>query len=155
LRVEPDTHLRVTRFQVRGQARPAAIVYGGGEALLGAAEAAGDWEERRGPLFRYGSGFVSRLPEARVKWNVVGRALALYAPRGPEFGTVEVRLDGRVAAVLDLRADLPEASQVIWRSADGEDGGHALVLVSKSGRMPVDALEVWSGSGTRTGPISR
>ena len=155
LRVEPDSHLRVDRFRVRGQSRPAGIYYGADEALLGAAEAAADWEERNGPLFRFGRGLVSRNPAARVKWNVVGGRLALFSPRGPEFGQVEVRLDGRIAAVLDLHAEKPEASNVVWRSAESADEGHALVLISRSGRMPVDAVEVLSGSGAISRLISR
>ena len=155
LRVESDSHLRVDRFRVLGRSRPAGISFGAVEALLGSAEAAGDWEERSGPLFRFGIGRVSRKPAARVKWNVVGGRLALFSPRGPEFGKVEVRLDGRVAALLDLYADRPEASGIVWRSAESADEGRALVLISKSGRLPVDALEVRSGSGTLPRFISR
>jgi hypothetical protein len=98
---------------------------------------------------------VSRKPAARVKWNVVGARLALFSPRGPEFGEVEVRLDGRIASVLDLHADRPEASGLVWRSAESSDEGRALVLISRSGRMPVDAVEVLSGSGTLSRLISR
>ena len=125
-------------------ARPgsARICFGAVEALLGAAEAAGDWEERRDPIFRFGTGVVSRKPAARVKWNVIGSRFALFSPRGPEFGTVEVSLDGRMVALLDLHADQPEESRVVWRSSKLRDDFHALTLTVKNGRMPVDSLEV-------------
>ena len=145
LRVETNTQMRVGKFRIRGQAGSARINFGAGEALLGAAEAAADWEERRDSLFRFGSGVVSRQPAARAKWNVVGGRLTLFSPRGPEFGAVEVRLDGRMVAVLDLYTDRPEGSRVVWQSLKIKDDFHALALIARSGRMPVDSLEVHSG----------
>jgi hypothetical protein len=56
---------------------------------------------------------------------------------------------------LDLYADRPEASGIVWRSAESADEARALVLISKSGRMPVDAVEVLSGSGPLSRFISR
>jgi hypothetical protein len=146
LRVGTNTHLRVSKFAIRGTARPAQFSFGANEALLGAAQPAAEWQPRRDPLFRFGNGVVSRKPTARAKWNVAGNRLRLWSPRGPEFGEVEVRLDGKVAAVLDLRSDRAEASRVIWESSNLEDGFHALALTTRNGRLPVDSLDVSSGA---------
>ena len=77
--------------------------------------------------------------------NVVGRNRQLWSPRAPGFGSVEVRVDGRIAATLDLRADTETNSQPVWSLAGLADTSHAVVLVAKSGRLPVDCLEVTSG----------
>jgi len=146
LLVETNTHLRVMRFEVRGQARAAQMSFGANEALLGAAEPADDWEQQHSSLFRFGNGVVSRKPDARAKWNVQGSELRLWSPRGPEFGEVEVRLDGQVVAVLDLHATQAEPSRVVWQSSTLKGEFHALVLSARSGRMPVDSLEVRSGT---------
>ena len=146
-RVAAHTHLVVQKFGVTGQRRMARISLGSNEALLGAAEAASDWEERNDVKFRFGRGRVSRLPGARAKWNVIGRQFELWSPRGPDFGEVEVRLDGRPVAELDLRAETLEPSRVVWQSAKLRDEGHALVLMATSGRLPVDSVDVVSGRG--------
>lgn len=144
LRVGTNTYVRVGRFVVRGRPGPARISFGANEALLGAAEAPADWEARSGAEFRFGRGVVSRQTGARAKWNVIGSELRLWSPRGPEFGEVEVRLDGRMAAVLNLHASEIKSSSVVWQSPRLKDAGHALVLVAHRGRMPVDSLEVVS-----------
>ena len=145
LRDEKNTHLYVERFQIRGKAQPAPASFGSAEALLGAAESPRDWDERRDSSFRFGLGHVSRKPGARAKWNVIGSRLQLWSPRGPEFGKVELRLDGKPEATVDLHAELPEASRVVWRSPALKDDFHALVLNAKGGPMPVDCVEVLSG----------
>jgi hypothetical protein len=112
------------------------------EALLGAGESLGDWSEVRDAVFRYGSGVVSKGASARAKWNVIGGALTLWSPRGPGYGTAEVRLNGRTAATLDLHADRAVPSQPVWSAPALADGCHTVVVLGKSGRMPVDCLEV-------------
>lgn len=145
--VAAHTHLVVRHFTLTGQRRMARVSLGSNEALLGAAEAASDWEERNEVEFRFGRGCVSRLSGARAKWNVIGRQVALWSPRGPDFGEVEIRLDGRPVAKLDLRAEALEPSRVVWQSHPLRDEGHALVLTARQGRMPVDSVDVLSGRG--------
>lgn len=144
LRVETNTHLRVGKFVVRGQPKPARINFGANDALLGAAEAPADWETRSGAGFRFGNGLVSSKTRARVKWNVIGSGLKLWSPRGPDFGEVEMHLDGRVVATLDLHSQINLASSIVWQSSSLKEGFHSLVLVANRSRMPVDTLEVVS-----------
>lgn len=142
LMVEPHSHLSVDKFQVSGQATPARLTYLFTEALLGAGEKPEDWQEQRESRFLNGVGVLSRKENARVKWNVAGRRMALWSPRGPEFGRAEILLDGRSAGVFDLHADKPTDSQVVWTSPVLPNGFHAVGLRAQSGLLPVDCLEV-------------
>jgi hypothetical protein len=124
LLAEPHSHLGVDRFCIAGEPVEGSLAYLSTEALLGAGEKPADWQDRRQSSFRYGVGVVSRRPDARVKWNVVGRRMSLWSPRGPEFGKVEIRLDGRHQAVLDLHGSNPEPSRPVWSSGELPDAGH-------------------------------
>jgi hypothetical protein len=146
LLVEPHSHLGVERFRVAGEPLENKLSYLSTEGLLGAGEKPADWEDRRDWIFRYGVGAVSRRPCGRIKWNVVGTRMTLWSPGGPAFGKIEVRLDGRRQAVLDLHTAGPVASRPVWASGRLPDGGHAVVLQSISGVFPADCLETASGS---------
>lgn len=140
--VEPKTHLSVDRFALKGKSLPAHIAYLGVEGLLGAGERPSQWEELRSPEFRFGVGQVSKQPQARVKWNVVGRRLILWSPSGPRFGKVEVRLDGKAVAMLDQHSEQLTASRPVWSSTQLSGLQHALVCLAAEGQMAVDSLEV-------------
>jgi len=142
--VAPGSSLAVDRFQVQGRAKPALLSFLWTEALLGAGESPADWDERAGAEFRFRSGVVSKRAAARVKWNVVGRDLRLWSPRGPGFGSAQIRVDGRVEAAIDFHADKPMNSQPVWSMAGLPDAAHAVVLSVTSGHVPVDCLEVGS-----------
>jgi len=152
LLVEPHSYLVVDRFRVAGLPVKGSLNCLSTEALRGAGEKAADWQERSGPEFRYGVGVSSRRPKARVKWNVVGTRLILWSPRGPEFGKIEIRVDGRPETVVDLRSDKPEPFGAVWTSRPLPDAAHAVVLQSVAGVFPVDSLEVWREE--KTVPIS-
>jgi hypothetical protein len=146
LRLDPYSHVVVGRFQIQGAPKPARMSFLWTEALLGAGESPADWTEARDARFRYGLGAVSKADAARAKWNIVGSGLTLWSPRGPTYGTVEVRVDGRTVATLGLHADAPIRSEPVWSVADLPDTFHALVLTAKSGCLPLDCLEVAGGS---------
>jgi len=140
--VEPKSHLAVDRFALTGRAVSARIPYLGLEGLLGAGENPAQWEERRSPEFRFGLGLVSKQPQARVKWNMVGRRLILWSPSGPDYGKVEVRLDGHTVTMLDQHSDQPITSRPVWTSPQLSGLQHALVCRSTEGLLAVDSLEV-------------
>jgi hypothetical protein len=141
-RLDAHSHLVVDHFRVNGTPRAASLSYLWTEALLGAGESPADWSEVRDGSFRYGSGGISKKSPARAKWNMFGSAFTLWSPRGPNYGSVEVRLDGQKATILDLHADRAVSSQPVWSARDLPDNFHTVVLVSKSGIMPVDCLAV-------------
>jgi hypothetical protein len=155
LLVEPHSHLSVKQFRVAGEPVEGGLTYLYTEALhgagdnilahtghLGESSKPAGWQERHEASFRYGEGVVSLLPDARVKWNVIGTQMTLWSPRGPEFGKVEIRLDGQRKAVLDLHSSTPEPSRPVWTSEKLPDAGHAVILQSVSGVFPVDCLTV-------------
>jgi hypothetical protein len=150
LRLDPNSYVVVERFQIEGTPRPARLSYLWSEALLGAGESPADWAESKEASFRYASGVVSKAPAARAKWNIIGRDLRLWSPRGPGYGSMEVRVDSRVAATLDLRADQEVSSQPVWSVTDLPGTFHAVVLLAKAGRIPVDCLEVTTGVAQAT-----
>jgi len=140
--VGPRGWVRASRFEATGPSAPGRCVYLSGEALLGAGQQAADWEFRvEDPAFRFGTGVISNAEDARSKWNVVGAGLTLYAPRGPEFGRARVTVDGAMAEEIDLHAEEPGASEIVY-GALFDYGLHTLVIEPIAGRVPVDCLEV-------------
>ena len=140
--VEPHSHLEVERFAIQGKPQPAVINFLFSEAILGAGGNRDDWQELRGPEFRYGLAALAKAPGARVKWNVEGRQLTLWSPRGPQFGKAQVKVDGRVLANLDLHAEQLTPSVPVWKSPRLKDGPHAIVLTATDGLLVVDSIEV-------------
>ncbi len=140
--VEKNSHLRVEQFKLTGKTVPAHIDYFGLEALLGAGEPLKKWRELRSTEFRHGLGLVSKETEPRVKWNVTGRRMILWSPRGPDFGEAEIRVDGRPAERVNLHAETAAPSAPIWMSRRLPGDLHAVVWQALSGALPVDCLEV-------------
>ena len=140
--VEPHTHLSVDEFRLDGKPLPAQIHYLGLEALLGAGEKLVNWQEQSGPEFRYGIGLVAKQPQARVKWNVTGRRLTVWSPRGPDFGEAEIRVDGQRAKVVNLYAEKLEPAQPVWTSKKLSGQFHGVVWQARTGLLPVDCLQV-------------
>lgn len=140
--VEPHTHLAVEKFEITGQPLPVRITCLAHEALLGAGETFERWKEVHSAEFRFGTGLISRQTNAQLKWNVTGRRLTLWSPRGPEFGKVRVLLDGKPVAEVNLHAGHVMESQPIWTSDKLHGRFHALVCQSVDGSLPVDCLEV-------------
>ncbi len=149
-RVEAHSHLEVDRFALLGRPETADFVFLHTEALLGAGGSPEEWTQSQDASFRYGTGSVSRVPGARAKWNVIGTDLKLWSPRGPTYGTIEVRLDGRPAAMISLNADKPVPSAVVWTQAGAPHTFHALAVIAKSGQVPLDCLEVGVRPGEAT-----
>jgi hypothetical protein len=144
LLVESHSHLSVQRFAVAGQSRPNKLSFLHTEAWLGAGENRANWVEQDDSTFRYGVGAVHRGDGGRAKWNFMGSGFTLWSPQGPEYGTVEVCLDGEVLTVVDLQRTQPHPSQPVFRKAGLADTFHAVVLQSKSGRLVIDSLDVSS-----------
>ncbi len=148
-RVEANSHLTVEKFSIQGEPAAGRTMFLQTEALLGAGAAPGDWDQVEGQQFRFGSGALSRTSGARAKWNVIGTGLRIWSPRGPHYGTLEVLVDGRVAATLDLHSTVANDSAPLWEVNDLPGTFHAVAVTAQSGRVPLDCLEVWMGRGTR------
>ncbi len=110
--------------------------------MLGAGENLGNWQEQTGPEYRDGIGLVSKQPQARVKWNVTGTRLTIWSPRGPDFGEAELRVNGQSLAVVNLHTKELEPSRPVWTSPKLRGQYHGVVWQARSGRLPVDCLQV-------------
>jgi hypothetical protein len=142
LLAETNSYIAVEHFKISGKAAPGALSYLHTEAWLGAGENAANWVEEKNPRYRFGVGAVRRDGEGRAKWNFPGRGFTWWSPKGPDYGTVEVRLDGAVAATVDLHAEQVQSSQPVFSKTGLADTFHAVGLQPKSGRLVVDSLEV-------------
>jgi hypothetical protein len=140
--VETNTHLQVEQFEIRGKSLPAHLDYLGIEALSGAGEPLGNWQERRSEEFHRGLGWISKRPQARVKWNVTGSRLILWSPRGPDFGEAEIRVDRKHVALIMLQAEKLSPSIPVWTSERLQGSLHAVVWQANKGLLPVDCIEV-------------
>ncbi|HUZ45355.1 MAG TPA: hypothetical protein VMW54_01835 [Terriglobia bacterium] len=142
LLAESHGHVSVARFAIAGKREPCTLSYLYTEALLGAGEDPAHWLEQRDPAFRFGIGAVRRDDAGRAKWNFMGTGFTLWSPKGPDYGVVEVRLDGAEVSTVDLRSPQFKSSQPVFRKNGLADTFHAVVLQPKTGRLVVDSLEV-------------
>jgi len=144
LLVESHSHLTIQRFAAAGQPQASQLSFLHTEGWLGAGENPANWVEQEASAFRYGVGGVHRDDNGRAKWNFLGSGFTLWSPQGPDYGTVEVWLDGELLAAVDLHRAQPRPSQPVFRKTGLADTFHAVTLQSKSGRLVVDSLEVSS-----------
>ncbi|HNR35243.1 MAG TPA: hypothetical protein PKO36_08685 [Candidatus Hydrogenedentes bacterium] len=140
LLAEKGTYLDVKRFSVSGGEIPGSWFLLPVEGLLGAGSQEKEWETIRG--CRYGNGFASSREGARVKWNFIGRRVRVWAPRGPEYGEAEIRLDGASRGRVSFHDTESRESAVLWESGELDTGRHAIALICATGTMPVDSLEI-------------
>ncbi|MBL7648437.1 MAG: hypothetical protein JNK74_19835 [Candidatus Hydrogenedentes bacterium] len=146
LLLEPDSHARVSKFAIEGDLRPATRRYLWSEGVLSAAQPSSAWEVMKNDSrFLYGVGAVSAAEAVSAKWNVEGTSIALFAPRGPEFGRSTLFIDGQFVAEIDYHAAAPEPSSLQFACINLRDGRHTVRLESLEGRIPVDILEVSGG----------
>ena len=144
LMAESHSHVSVDRFTVAGKSQQNTLSYLYTEGWLGAGEKPADWDERKDSAFRFGTGAVRREAGGRVKWNFIGAGFTLWSPKGPDYGTTEVWLDGALAATVDLHSAELLPSQPVFRNTGLPDTFHAVALQPKSGRLVVDSLDVIS-----------
>ncbi len=139
--LEPRTHLEVLEFKISGSASPAKFWFDATDALLGAGERAAEWKEYT-EGFRSAKGYSTVKKEHMAKWNVRGRRFTLWSPKGPEFGSVELLINGVPKAKINLNARKLTPSKALWVSDFFPEGGYAIILKPSRGAMVVDCLEV-------------
>lgn len=139
--VAQDTRLSVERFVVDGCPSHGGYTLLHTEALLGAGQGLAGWDEVSSPMFRYGVGAVHKADGGRGKWNFFGTGFRLWLPRGPEYGTVRVLVDGRPAGQPALRRKTPSPSQPVLTVENLPEGFHAVVLTAGRG-LVLDSIDV-------------
>jgi hypothetical protein len=137
-----NTTVLVDRFALTAEPakNPTSFLYT--EALVGAAQNLKDWEVVEDTRFRYGVGAISSQPDAMVKWNVEGKSVTLWAPRGPRYGRADLRVNGKRVTRIDFHAenDIPSAPVAGVYFNDAVPRG--VTLHAFTGAFPVDALDV-------------
>lgn len=141
LMAEKGTFAHVSRFTIDNAGDQLTTTWLALEGLLGAGLPEGLWKHHA-EGFRLGTGYIGAFEGARAKWSFDGLRARLWAPRGPGYGQTEVLLDGHSMGHIDLHAAEPQASVVVWESPVLETGRHAVMLVSVTGVLPVDCLDV-------------
>ncbi len=142
LSLNPHTYLFVDRFLVHGQQISGTVTYGFYEALVNAGNQDEDWEFREDPVFLYGRGAVSKKDSSFAKWNFEGKGFEVYAPKGPEYGMVNIYLDGIWLDRVSLKDIREKKSSVIFKSQTLEMRPHAVYIESTGALLPVDCIKV-------------
>lgn len=100
------------------------------------------WKRENQLVFKYGFGYSSTTPGATAKWSYYGKGFRLWAPRKPGLGSVEVYLDGRLIAEVDLSETGVMPSAVVCAQSPLARGYHAVTVVQQRGEVVCDCLEV-------------
>ncbi len=85
---------------------------------------------------------VSATPGDAVEVRVRGSAVRWLAARWPEAGVAVVSLDGEELAQVDLAADTPVITQVVFEGELGDDLTHTFRVEVLDGEVQVDAVEI-------------
>jgi hypothetical protein len=142
LLAESHSHASVDHFAIAGKSEPSTLSFLYMDAWLGAGENPANWVEQRDAAYRFRVGAVRRDDGGRAKWNFIGSGFTLWSPKGPDYGKVEVRLDGVAVVTVDLHSAQGQPSQPVFSKTGLTDTFHAIVLQPQSGRLVVDSLDV-------------
>lgn len=142
LLVDKKSYAKVHAFAIEGETKPTHLSYLHTEGLLDAGQGLVDWQETQAPQFRYKIGAKSNNQSARIKWNFFGTGFSLWQPKGPDYGSFEVFLDGHSVGIIDLYHSETSDSQIVLSVKNLEKNFHAIVLKPVSGTLVVDSLDV-------------
>ncbi|MFX0100480.1 MAG: hypothetical protein ACFFCS_12980 [Candidatus Hodarchaeota archaeon] len=140
---EPDAIVKVDEFLISGNINEESPrTWLPFEALAGAAVENRTWKKVKKDIFLHGFGFINSKPSAVAKWNFIGEGFRLYSPSGPKFGVLDLFLDGKKLATLDLKERHKQESKIIHAESNLNRGRHALTMKPRTGKIPLDCLEV-------------
>ncbi len=113
-------------------------------------ESAG-WSMLSIPAASTGFALVSDTPGETVTLDYVGTDVRLIGAVGPNFGIVELWLDGVLQTTVDLYSPAVAHQQAIYESTGVPFGEHTLLLVQTANQNPassgfravVDAYDIW------------
>ena len=72
----------------------------------------------------------------------MGKGVTIWAPKGPDFGKVEVSIDGNYTNFIDLYAASEVKSSPVFSLNKLVPGFHAAVLKGTSGHLVIDSVDI-------------
>jgi hypothetical protein len=138
--LEPHSTLLVNRFEVKGEQTQAELILGFYEALLNVGNQDADWEFKTDPMFRSGHGAISKKTAAAAKWNFEGTGVELWLPKGPQFGSISVIVDGKLIEKVNLKTESPVNSSIVFKSKSLSKGAHSVYITTADGQLPLDCI---------------
>ena len=101
-----------------------------------------DWDVLKDARFRSGQGAISKQDSAFAKWNFEGKGFEIYLPKGPQFDSANIYIDGQFAGNIMLKNEQLQNSSMVFESKTLRRGSHAVYIESSDGRLPLDCIEV-------------
>lgn len=136
--------MEVKKFAVSGENEHGNSAWLFTEGLLNAGNDLKHWTIlKENPLFTYGTGAISKIENARVKWSFKGTGFDLFLPKMPEAGIVRIILNGKILREMDLHADTPEKSRIVYSARNLTQNSNALIVEGVKGKLVVDCLRVY------------
>ena len=129
-------------FVVNGEEKRGSVVYGYYQALVNSGNYDNDWTFKKDSMFLFGRGAVSKKDSSFAKWNFDGKGFELYSPKGPDYGSVNVYLDGKLLNNIVLTSSIVIRSEVVFKSEELPRGSHAVYIESMDGALPLDCITI-------------
>ena len=83
----------------------------------------------------------SAVKGASATYNITARAIAVVAPKGPNRGSMDVFVDGKLFTTINLAYRYGTSSQILARKAFTTSGPHTVKLVAHAAkRVDADAI---------------
>jgi hypothetical protein len=140
----PHSGMDVKKFIVTGLPMQGFSPWLYSEGLLNAGNNPDNWTiVNKDSLFRFGTGALAKRDSARAKWSFKGSGFDLWAPGMKEAGTIQVILNGKHLADIDLHSDSPRKSSIIHSVRNLPQKNNALVIKGIKGRIVLDCLIVY------------
>ena len=140
--LNPNSFLFTEEFVVNARKLNGHITYGFHEALLNSGNYFSDWNIKTDSLFFYGQGAISKKDSCFAKWNFDGIGFELLLPKGPQYGTVFIYLDGTLVKKISLKNQRGIKSSIVFKSNPIKKGNHSVYIESLDGVLPVDCINI-------------
>ncbi|MFN8518016.1 MAG: S8 family serine peptidase [Chloroflexota bacterium] len=102
----------------------------------------GPWRTRHVSSASGRSVRTARGAGAQATLQFTGRAVAVVAPRGPGRGAIDVTIDGRQVATVDLSASRTQPRRIVYASGALSSGDHVISVRTRTAGTELDAILV-------------
>lgn len=140
--LDPHSYLFASQMIVDGRQIKGSVTYGFYQALVNSGNQVSEWTFKNDSLFLYGNGAESKKASSCAKWNFDGKGFEIFSPKGPDYGAVNIYLDGKLLQNLSLKSPQEVKSSSIFKSKEFKMGSHAVYIESLDGLLPLDCIEI-------------